>query len=1004
MNTIPKIYRKLGLVFLALWALGAPVHGQAIQDLNKAALKSMKEGKWAEAHQVLVKATNQFDSRAPVLYGPRFGWFWYHRGYCELKLNMFDDAITSFKTCYTKYKNTKPKEGQNPGKNFYEKKALLMWGHAAKGAEEWAESIRMYKKFLAERDPTRDSYQKGVFFINMAINHYKLKKIKDGNEYLQTAIKNKTTFPTPNKGIMAAFNSMVEAVIEEKKEPDLLNFIAENRAHIKLEPFEAHEFSPLFMKLAQDANSADMIRSAFELYSLVPSTLAAIDDIQARLKTLATYDRTIKDGSMIVNRGEMASDLEDLQKADTAGKVNEVYAYLNTAVLHEKDGNVRGAFAVYEQMELYFPNAKIMGKEGKVIAARENNLYNLVRTSALISEVLLTEEYGSIFLKDFPESKHVNEVRRLMLTSLFFNGEYEKCIEVAEIMLPKLAKPSKQHEVCLFAYGGSKHYLGQFFEAQPILNDYMKTYGDKKETDKLRLLATTYFQAANYSRLQEWTRSAELLDKFFAKYPDPKTNVYYPFALFDRANCYYAESDYDPALEKVTQVETQFPGVSVMEQNLALKGNILEGLKKPEDAEQYYLKALELAESKKNDLVAGECLFYLTALIGAEKKGKEPNPRVAEAVPYYTKFWKEYGYDSPFKAKVAVAGIPGMRAVGKIDEALERLQTVIAGLAKETGTPGLEEAIGSYTDEYLQENEPVELKKHYYNFPGIDSRDKATRALLRIAIIGVYEEVLDETDPEKEPGKARDAEAQIKILFTELKNDFDPKELSNFILVKVGNFIRKTSNPMAAKIYYEECLSREQDKSHMFAAIFGLADVYSRGTSSQKTEAIKLLKRVIADSDDEGEKEEALYLTATIHADNGKYDDAIAAAKEYLANKRYRRHSTDCRMLLGAAHDKAGRVDDALAAYTQVWSSSMGTIGKSAPAIYRWMELLWNRGKQGDRQLSYERGYDYIKMTGRAVQRATLEEKKLWEKVQDRVAEYEANSDTVPKKEEENGE
>ena len=93
----------------------------------------------------------------------------------------------------------------------------------------------------------------------------------------------------------------------------------------------------------------------------------------------------------------------------------------------------------------------------------------------------------------------------------------------------------------------------------------------------------------------------------------------------------------------MTRVETQFPGVSVMEQNLALKGNILEGLKKPEEAEKYYLMALELAEQKKNDLVSGECLFYLTSLIGKAKIGKVENPRVAEAVPYYNKFWEEYG-------------------------------------------------------------------------------------------------------------------------------------------------------------------------------------------------------------------------------------------------------------------------------------------------------------------------------------------------------------------------
>lgn len=1007
MNSIQSIRRTFGVVLLALCGFCAPLQGQALANMHKESLDAMKTGKWAEAQAVLVKATNTYDARALQLFGPRFGWFWYHRGYCEIKLNMFDDAMKSFEKCYAKYKNVKPKPNQAPSNNMYNKKALLMWGHAAKGAEEWGTSIRMYKKFLEERDESRDRYEKGVFYINMAINHYKLDKVTEGSKYLETAITGKVVFPTPNKGIMAAFNVMVESVIRKKDEQALLDFLAKNRAHIKLEPFEAHEFSALFMKLAQDARSAEMIRSTFELYALVPSTVAAIDSIKARLAMVGTHARTIRDGSMIVKKDDLNGSLTDLEKANSSGKVNEVYAYLNTAVLHEEDGNIRGAFAVYEQLELYYPKAKIF-RDGKVVAARENNLYNLVRTSAVIGEVLITEHYGSIFLKDFPESSHVKEVRRMMLTSLFFNGEYEKCIEVAELMLPRLSKPSTQHEVCLFVLGGSKHYLGAFLEAQPILNEYIDTYKKSKDSDKLRVQAASYFHAANYSRLQEWTKSAGLLDAFLKEYPEPKSNLYYPFALFDRANCFYAENQYEEALAYTTRVETEFPGVSVMEQNLALKGNVLEGVKKPEEAEQYYLKALALSEKKNNDLVSGECLFYLTALIGKEKIGKEENPRVAEAVPYYNKFWEEYGDDSPFKAKVAVAGIPGMRKVGKIDEALERLQGVISEIAKIPGTPGLEESIGSYTDEYLKEKNPEELKEHYYNFPGIDSRDMATRALLRIAIIDVFEGVLASAGKENNEDIARDAQAMINVLFKELRDDFNPKDLSNFILVKVGNFIRKnTSQPQAARVYYEEALNRKNDQSHKFAAIFGLADVSAQGSSkAQKTEAIKLLKRVIDDSDDNSEREEAQYLTASIHADNGDYDKAIEAAKEYINNKSFRQYSVPARMLLGAAHDKSGRADDALIAYQQVWSSSMGAIRYSAPAMKRWMEILWKRSgsnKSGlsDRQYAYEKGYMYIKLTTLAVKKATPKERAFYALVAELVQTYEANSETEPVLEEE---
>jgi tetratricopeptide (TPR) repeat protein len=279
----------------------------------------------------------------------------------------------------------------------------------------------------------------------------------------------------------------------------------------------------------------------------------------------------------------------------------------------------------------------------------------------------------------------------------------------------------------------------------------------------------------------------------------------------------------------------------------------------------------------------------------------------------------------------------------KLRKLLNVFRQVISGIAKEPGTPGLEESIGSYTEEYLEEKTPTELKDHYYSFPGIDSRDMATRALLRIAIIGVFEEVIESSDPEKEAAQIRDGGAMIETLFQELQRDFKPKDLSNFILVRVGDFIRKTTQPQAAEVYYKEALSRP-DQSHMFAAIFGLADVYSKGTSAQKSEAIKLLKRVSDDSDDSGEREEALYLTASIHADNDAYDAAIATAKEYLETDGFRRYAVPCRMLLAASHDKAGRADDALTAYQQVWISSMGTIRFSSPAMKRWMEILWKRG------------------------------------------------------------
>ncbi|MDA0766245.1 MAG: tetratricopeptide repeat protein [Verrucomicrobia bacterium] len=981
-----------GVLLLSVLLTAAPVRGQgSIDEYWSNSLTAMNNEEWAKAHGYLEKAVNAYGARAMTLFGPKFGWFYYHKGYCELKLQKYAEAKKSFEDCYKKFPNG---EAAKPGTtdnnisfNLYHKKALLKWGEAAQGAEEYEEAIRMYNKFIAERDPTRDKYERGAFYINMAICHFKLFKIPQGIENLETAIKNKETFPTPDEGIMAGFQTMVQAVIEKKDEQAFMDFLRKNRADITLEPFQMHKFATVFMKLAADALEADMDRSVWELYALVPSNIASIEDVQARKETLGNLTRPIKDGSKILDPKGLAEDLEALKAAQRSGNPHEVVALAATAYIHEQNRNVRGAFAAYEQLELYYDKSK----------KREDYLYNLVRTSSVIGEVLTTEKYGSRFLKAFPGSKYEESVRSMMLTSLFFEGEYAKCIEVATIMIDKLPKPSKQHDICLHVLGGSKYYTGVYDEAQPLLDQHVEEY--PKSDFKM---AALYFQGSNLSRLQYWSKAASLLDAFLTKYPSARENIYLPFALFDRANCHYAEDEMDPALEKLNRLEKEFPTTEIMDMAYNLKGNVLQTLLNFDEAEKYYLKALELAERRENRIVSGESLYYLVGILGAEKRDKEENPRVKDAVPYYDKFWKEYGSESPYKAQVAVAGVHALTTVGRADEALERLQGVISELAQIQGAFGLEEAINSYTKAYLKEKSADELKDHYYKFPGIDAENKAAQALLRIAIIGVFEEATKMASREKDEALKLKADATIKVLFEDLKNDFQPKTLTNYILVRVGDYLReKTAAPRLALPYYEEVAGRE-DQSYRFPALFGIADVLgSSDNSAENDKAIASLERIAADAPEREEKEKALYRICTILAQKGDWSKCTERCKEYLdREKNYRKFGSFVSFLLAQSYDERGMSEDALRAYNNVYAAYAGHILVSAPAVKRVMEITWKRGntaappEKSDQQVAYEFGWGYIDSTRRIVLQMTKEEKALWEAVEVLVQQYEDDPGT----------
>ncbi len=984
---IPTIFTVAALLF-GLSATNAPAQqGDDLGLLVTNSLTHMEHGEWAKSLQLLTRATERYGKNAKVLFGPKFGVIWYRKGYCELKLKRYAEAMKSFEVCYRDF----PNKGADVagGGNLYHKRALLKWGDASLGAEDYKQAIRLYNKFIKERDKDRDKFPKGAFFINMSICYFKTADIPKGIENLEIAIKNKLTFPTPDAGIVAGFQGLVGAVIEKRDEQALIDFVKKNRADIIVEPFEMAPYSSLFMKLAADAIEVGMVKAATTLYQMVPATEVVVQDIKVRVAQIGPR-RGVVDGPRQIESKALKDELTKIETLLREGKETENTALAAMAYIHETEfENARAAFAAYEQLEFFHHNNK---------KKRESNLYNLVRTSSLIGEVFATEEHGRSFIKLFPDSKHVPSVRRMMLTSLFYEGEYAKCIEVAKSMIDKLPKGSVEHDICLHVLGGSYYYEGQYEKAQPFLDQHVEKYPKSKFRQ-----AALYFQASNLSRLQYWGKSAKLLDAFFKEFPEPDKNPFFSFALYDRANCHYAENEFDPALEKLNRLEKEFPNAEVIDMAYDLKGNVLQTLERYAEAETYYKRALALAERRGNRAVAAEALYFLVAMLGEEKRGKDDNPRLKDAVPHADKFWKEYP-DSPYKTQVAVAQIYALDAVGRGDEALERLRDVIGEMASAGGTAvGLEEAINSYTEFYLKKHSPEELKEHYYNFPKVRASDKAALALLRIAVIGVFEDVHKKAAT---PAEKTRAAARIKALFQELRRDFDPKDLTNYILVRLGDYLRtKTSSPRAALPYFNEALDRKNDTSYQFQALFGRADVLAGGSKEEMGKASEDLKHVFEDSQDKKSREKALARIIEIAMKKNDYTAAQKDETLYLEPKEkggmgFRAHSAEVQLILARTYDKKGMVNDALSMYVKVWGAHMGHVKVSAPAMERWMELSWDRNAPGDpekgtpddRQAAYENGWKYIEATGREnfYKRMTSEDLELRAEVQKLVDSYES--------------
>src|SRR5690606_25941967 len=159
---------------------------------------------------------------------------------------------------------------------------------------------------------------------------------------------------TPDAAIVSGFQALVGAVVEGGKEQALLDFIAKNRGDIIIEPFEMQPYAPLYMKLAADAINANMQRAALELYQMVPSTDEIIDDLRARSASLGGRPG-MRDGARNLVKKRLDDALAALEADRRAQKSNEVIKLAATAFIHEKNGNIRGAYAAYRQLDAHYP-------------------------------------------------------------------------------------------------------------------------------------------------------------------------------------------------------------------------------------------------------------------------------------------------------------------------------------------------------------------------------------------------------------------------------------------------------------------------------------------------------------------------------------------------------------------------------------------------------------------------------------------------------------------------
>lgn len=867
----------------------------------------MRKGEWEAAHKQFELIIGQWANDSFYQKLPAFGTVYYNRGFCEMKLKEYAAAAESFKICHEKFSNDIGEGEAASTSNVYWKTAVFQWGAAEQYQENFDEAVKRYLQFeQLDPKPTEDHFSPAVFSINLGICYAKLDDRSNAEKRVADAFRYATRYRMNALSLWPGFLAVLESYVRAETDDEAEganDFVDQFSPRLLAEPLAHGYYASRTLKLSQDATAAGLLGLAWRLYGLVPKTENVL--LAGRLA----------DPSELAAAEKRA--IEVFQTKKDSGEPLAIATYFGLSKLYESVGDTRAQFAIYDYMGTHFLETDY----------RPSILYLATKTASEIGEMADAQQHGLTFLDEFPDHELAPDVSALLLSSLFFNGEYERCVEIAGDLRPKLTLGSPRRDLPDFVYSGSLYYLGRYQEAQPELDSHVKNYPESPYREN-----SLYYQASNLIKLYEWRRASTLLDEWLAVY-EPEESALLDVAYLDRGTCHFALSTPQnngnaKALEFADKIIENFPQSVVLDRAFKLRGDVQQNDGNFAGAEESYQKAIEIAEAEEHFSTAASALMQLVAVSSAQEKH-------LEAVAFYDAFFEKYP-ESFYAPNAAVAALPSFKetAPGRLDEVLNRIRDIIVRLGQSDDSDGIEPTLNAYTSFLLREKSAAEVIDILDRFPN-ELGLKTLQAWLLITKIGIIEENLANDGP---------MAARARVYYESLEKDFDREDLGDFILYQLGVKIAG-SNPLKAQPWFEKVAESEDPEMAMRAQLQLAKIRASSSDTSLQDLAIADLKRIRANMPDSPDILGTATLTlARLYHERQQWSEANAEWRRYMENKSFSEARVEALFKLGESYERLGKNDEALVSYSQLSILYAAYLDYSAEAVNRIAKITWNRG------------------------------------------------------------
>ena len=952
------------LISLPLASLNAADLNDLLKELNGA----MKAKDFNKGLGVINQIIDDYGAGAKYKFGPKFGEFYYNKALCEMQLKKYADAEASLKECMVRYANTEKTE--NSRKNSYVNYSNYRLANLSRVQKKNKEALGYYEAFIANYDKANKNEAK--VDLNKLKVDISVLRIENGD--IPIVFEDfKKLLKDPNNYNRAGLRPIWKGLFGKSDDPEihaqLVELFKKHPEFLSQYSLESLKSFSEQLKFAREAGNSEQI---YYYLSQIPSMQDMNDEAAAKIESLKNRS-SIKDGPISYSRSYFQSLEKEVAKRHLDKSSLDYGLEIEKIKALRALGQTSLAINYYEKL----------AEDGADI---EDSFVKLSYFSLLDLYSQLDErdkeKYYANKAQELGGEQGAGSIHLLTINNFYKSKNYKEVADYFRRKKSEIANDPNAYIDSLFLTGVSNYALLNYDGARVLFAELAKKFPDNKKA-----IQSAYYVCRCYYLNNQLPEGIAAYEKFINDYTkDIGTD--YDKAYVDLATLQKKSGDLEASNATITKFTEELPLSEQLNKALIVKVDNLFQAKNLAGAMELTREIASSATAAKDNEMIAQALIRLFTVINPKPDSEEGK----EALAWYNAYIDGVDYGNSYHSFLLGEAREFLIAAQASNLTLDQLHK---GIEAAPAHVSLEKTLPFYA-QLLFDDQGLDEAKNKIGVLKFAVTTTARKAWKEISLINIHQEAAKAGDIDKYQA---DIERYVKNL-----RGLNAQELPSQALYTTAKFLHRSSKtPQEAISFYTIIQERGQVSAFWLPATMGRAELLGVSVNQEeRAEALTSLLSVYNNKDQKDDsREKALYEAIKINEFSENWAQLETLSGKYLnkSEHKFRKYSAEVGLFYAVSFAERNKKPEAINAYARVFGGHQSAVRVSAPALYEWMKLVWERNKGEDRQEGYLTGWRILQSMNLSKDRMTPAEQASVTKLEALVNQYEREPGILTKEE-----